>query len=95
MFPYDAWFVLLVMTMSCFASFRAIQASLLEDVGRMDQEEGEALPRMDDPVSVVDHDTDLQQALALSRLHEADEERRRKEEEEILQEILRLSVTDK
>ncbi|XP_034252442.1 ankyrin repeat domain-containing protein 13D [Thrips palmi] len=73
---------------------RAIQASLLEDISRSDAER-EPVHFVDGPPRTPDDDSDLQAAIALSRLQEEEDERRRKEEEEMLQEVLRLSVTDK
>ncbi|KAJ1530836.1 hypothetical protein ONE63_005682 [Megalurothrips usitatus] len=74
---------------------RAIQASLLEDVGRSDQSREESVQPAEECARTPEDYPDLQAAIALSRLQEEEDDRRRREEEEMLQEVLRLSVTDK
>lgn len=75
---------------------RAIQASLLEEVARGDSgREPSLVPLVDENPRSPQDDSDFQAAIALSRLQEEEDERIRKEEEEMLQEVLKLSVTDK
>lgn len=67
---------------------------MLEDISRSDSER-EPVHFVDVPPRTPEDDADLQAAIALSRLQEEEDERQRKEEEDMLQEVLRLSVTDK